>query len=110
MFTGERHDGPVAALAFLQVVANSVEILDRAFDPVGDDHRPCLAADLSLDEDLFVEVVHHDLGLETDSVVVALDEAPQLFLSLFDVELRVVLHRLSEFVIARHQRVMRDDV
>jgi hypothetical protein len=34
-------------------------------------------------------VVHHDLGLEPDGVLVALDEAAQLLLRPFDVELRV---------------------
>ena len=51
-------------LRSFKVLPDSVEILDRTFDPVGDDHRPRLAANLPLGEDLFVEMVHHDLGLE----------------------------------------------
>ena len=87
-----------------------MEVLDRALDAVGDDHRPRLAADLVLREHLRVEVVDHDLGLEADRVVVALDEAPQLLLGLLDVELRVVLHRLGELVVAGHRRVVRQHV
>ena len=57
-----------------------------------------------------MEVVDHDLGLQADRVVVALDEAPQLLLRLPDVELRVVLHRLGEPVVAGHRRVVRQHV
>ena len=65
----------MAALALGQVVADGVKVLERALDPVGDHHRSRIAADLVLGQHLFVEVVHHDLGPETDRVVVALDEA-----------------------------------
>ena len=44
---------------------------------------------------LLVEVVDHDLGLEPDRVVVALDVAAQLLLRALGVELRVVLDRLD---------------
>ena len=57
-----------------------------------------------------MEVVDHDLGLQADRVVVALDEAPQLLLRLLDVEFRVVLHRLGEPVVAGHRRVVRQHV
>ena len=110
MVAGESHDRLVAALALRQVVADGMEVLDRAFDPVGDHHRPRLAADLVLGQHLLVEVVHHDLGLEADRVVVALDVAPQLLLRLVDVELRVVLDRFGELVVAHHRRVVRQHV
>ena len=45
-------------------------------------------------------------ALKTDSVVMALDEATQLLLRLIDVELRILLHRLGELVVALHRRVM----
>ena len=54
-----------------------------------------LPPDPVLGEDLLVEVVDHDLGLEADCVVVALYKAPQLLLRLLGVELRVVRHRVS---------------
>ena len=110
MLAGEGHDGPVPALAFRQVVADGVEVLDRALDPVGDHHRPRLAADPVLRKRLREEVIHHDLGLEADRVVVALDEAPQLLPRLVDVELRVVFDRLGELVVARGRRVVRQHV
>ena len=89
---------------------DGVVVLDRALDPVGDHHRPRLAADLVLGQHLLVEVVHHNLGLEADRVVVALDVAPQLLLRLVHVELRVVLDRLGELVVAHHRRVVRQHV
>ena len=52
-----------------------------------------------------MEVVHHDLGLEADRVVVALDIAAQLLLRLLRVELRVVLGLLDQLVVAVHRRV-----
>ena len=57
-----------------------------------------------------MEVVHHDLGLEANRVIVALDEAPQLLPRLVDIEFRVVLDRLGELVVARHRRVVRQHV
>ena len=71
---------------------------------------PRLAADLVLRDDLLVEVVDHDLGLEADRVVVALDVATELLLRLLDVELRVVLHRLGKPVVAGHRGVVRQHV
>jgi hypothetical protein len=55
---------------------------------------------------LLVEVVHHDLGLEPDRVLVALDVATQLLLRLLGVELGVVLHGLDQLVVALHRRVV----
>ena len=98
------------ALPLRQVVADGVVVLDRALDPVGDHHRPRLATDLVLGQHLLVEVVHHDLGLEADRVVVALDVPAQLLLRLVHVELRVVLDRLGELVVAHHRRVVRQHV
>ena len=96
----------VAALALLQVVADGVVVLDRALDAVGHHHRPRRAADLVLRQHLVVEVVDHDLGLELDRVVAALHVAAQLLLRPAGVELRVVLHRLGEPVVAGHRRVV----
>ena len=110
MVAGEGDDRLMPALPLRQVVADGVVVLDRALDPVGDHHRPRLAADLVLGQHLLVEVVHHDLGLEADRVVVALDEAAQLLLRLVHVELRVVLDHLGELVVAHHRRVVRQHV
>ena len=59
---------------------------------------------------LLVEVVDHDLGLEADGVVVALDVLAQLLLRLLRVELRVVLDRLDQLVVAVHRRVALEHV
>ena len=42
-----------------------------------------------------MEVVHHDLGLEPDGVLVALHVAAQLLPGPLDVELRISFHRLD---------------
>jgi hypothetical protein len=83
-----------------------MEVLDGPLDAVGHHHGPGLAADLVLGDHLLVEVVDHDLGLEPDRVLVALDEAAQLLLGLLGVELRVVLHGLGEPVVAGYRRVV----
>jgi len=45
-------------------------------------------------------MVHHDLRLEPDRVVVALDVFAQFFLGLLGVELRIVFDLLDQFVVA----------
>ena len=95
MLAGESDDRPVRALPLLEIVAEGMEVLDRPLDAAGHDHGPRLAADLVQRHHLLVEVVDHDLGLEADGVVVALDVAAQLLLRPFGVELRVALDRSS---------------
>ena len=73
-----------------------MEVLDRPLDAAGHDHRAGLAADLVQREHLLVEVIDHDLGLEPDRVVVALDVAAQLLLRPLRVEFRIALDRLDE--------------
>jgi hypothetical protein len=48
-----------------------VEVLDGSHDAVRDYHRPRLSADLPGRQNLFVKVIHHDLGFEPDRVFVA---------------------------------------
>ena len=57
-------------------------------------------------DDLLVEVVDHDLGLEPDGMVMALDVAAQLLLRSLGVKLRVALDRLDQLVIAVDRRVV----
>ena len=109
-FAREGDDRLVGALALLQVVADGVEVLDRALDPVGDHHRPRLSVDLALGDHLVVEVVDHDLGLEADRVLVPLDVAPELLAGLPDIELRIALHRFGELVVALDRRVVLEHV
>ena len=63
--------------------------------PLGDDHRARLAADLVQRQHLLVEVIHHDLGLQVDGVVMALHVVAELLLRALGVELRVVLDLLD---------------
>jgi len=96
----ERDDGPIWALALSQVLADRVVVLDGTLDAVRDDHRTCLATDLVECEHLLVEVVNHDLSLEPDGVVVALDVAPQLSPCPLGVVIGVVHFRLMSAVVA----------
>ena len=80
-------------------------VLNRARDAAGHHHRAGLAADLVERQHLVVEVVHHDLGLELDGLLVALDVAAQLLLGAFRVELGIPLNRLDKLVVARDRRV-----
>ncbi len=106
----EGDDRLVRALALHQVRLEGVEVLDGPLDAAGHHHRPRLPADLPGRQHLLVEVVHHDLGLEPDRVVVALDVAAQLLLRLLGVELRVVLGLLDQLVVAVHRRVALEHV
>ena len=95
MLPREGDNGLVPALALGQIVADGVEVLDRALDAAGHHHGPRLAADLVKAQHLLMEVIHHDLGLQLDSVVVALDVAAQLLLRPLGIEFGVALHRLN---------------
>ena len=110
VLAGEGDDRLVGALALDEVVADRVEVLDRSLDAAGDDHRPRLAADLAEADDLVVEVVDHDLGLQPDGMVVALDVAAELLLRPLDVELRVAFDCLDEAVVALDRRVVAQHV
>ena len=57
-----------------------------------------------------MEVIDHDLGLEFNRVIAALDEAPQFLLGLLDVELWVLLHCFGELVIALYWHVVGEHV
>ena len=89
-----------------KVVADRVEILDRPLDAARHDHGPCLAADLVEGQHLLVEVVHHDLGLEADGVLVALDVAAEFLPRPLHVELGITLDSLDQPVIAVDRRVV----
>jgi hypothetical protein len=83
VFARESHDGLVGALDLRQVVTDRVVVLDRPLDAAGDHHGPGLAADLLQADHLLLEMVDHDLGLQPDRVLVALDVPPQLLLGPF---------------------------
>jgi hypothetical protein len=76
----ECDDRFVATLALGEVVADRMEVLDRALDAARHHHRARLAADLVQRQHLLVEVIDHDLGLEPHRVVVGLHVAAQLLL------------------------------
>ena len=110
VLAGEGDDRLVRALALHQIRLEGVEVLDRPLDAARHHHRPRLPADLPGRHHLLVEVVHHDLGLEPDRVVVALHIAAQLLLRPLGVELRVVLGLLDQLVVAVHRRVALEHV
>ena len=75
----EGDDGPMRTLEFQEILPDRMVILDRALDAARHHHRACLATNLVERQHLFVEVVHHDLGLEPDGVIVTFHVAAQLF-------------------------------
>ena len=81
-------------------------ILDRALDASRHHHRASLATDLVERQHLFLEVVHHDLGLEPDGIIVALHVAAQLLPGALGVELGILLDLLDELVVALDWRVV----
>ena len=109
MLAGKGHDGLVRTLPLHQVVPDGRVVAHRPPDAARHHHRPRLPAN-PLPRHLLVEVVHHDLGLQPDGVVVVLHVAPQLLARPLGVELRVALHRLHQPVVAVHRRVVRDHV
>ena len=75
-------------LALQEVLPDRMIILDRALDAACHYHRAGLATNLVERQHLFVEVVHHDLGLEPDGVIMTFHVAAQLFPGALVVELR----------------------
>ena len=75
-------------------------VQDGSLNPAGHHHGPRLAAYLALGDHLLVEVVHHDLGLEPNGVLVPLHKAAQLLLRLLDVKFRIVFDGLDELIVA----------
>ena len=106
MLARKGDDGLIGALALLQIFPEGVEILDGPVNAAGHDHGPRCAADLAVRDHLVVEMVDHDLRLFADGMVMGFDIAPQLLLRPLGVELRVILHRLHEPVVALDRRVV----
>src|SRR5580765_2092245 len=100
MFAGKRHDRLIAALALCEVIPEMTEILDGTLDAAANDHGARLAADLIEGQHLLVEMIHHNLGLEPDRMVMALHKAAELFPGALSVELRIAFHRFDQLVIA----------
>ena len=106
VLAGEGDDGLVGALALFEVLPDGVVVRDGALDAARHDHGPRLPADPPQVVHLLVEVVDHDLRLQTDGVVVVLHVAAQLLPGPLGVELRVSLDRLDQAVVAVHRRVV----
>ncbi len=87
-----------------------MEILDGTLDTAGNDHGPCLPSYLVKGYYLFVEMVHHDLGLEVDGIIMALNIPAELFLRSLGIKLGIFLHGLNEFVVAVHWCVITEHI
>ena len=87
-----------------------MEVLDRPFDSAAHHHCASLSADLVQGQYLLVEMVHHDFGLETDRVIVALDILPQFLACAFGIELWVRLNLFHKLVEAIHGRIALEHV
>src|SRR5262245_53117460 len=105
MLARERDNGAIRDLAFFELVDDGVKILDGTRDATGNDHCASLAANLLEANDLFVEVVHHDLSLELDRVLVSLNVATQFLPRALAVEFGIGFHGLDELVVAVNRRI-----
>ena len=110
LLTRERDDRAIGALAVDEVRLERLVVLHRALDAARHDHRAGLTLDLLERDHLLVEVVDHDLGLEADRGVVALDVAAQLLARPLHVELGVALDGLDQLVVAVDRRVALEHV
>ena len=110
MLTGEGDDRLDAAVALAQVVADRVEVLEGSLDRARHDHRPGLTPDLARAQHLVVEVIDHDLRLDADGVIVALDVGAELARSLPRVEHRVFIDLADQLVVAGDGRVVGEDI
>ena len=106
MFAREGDDSAVGALAFDQIGADRLKILDGALDARCHHHRAGLAADLVQRQHLLVEMIDHDLDLAADRMVIALDIVPQFLGGALGVEFRVGVDGLDQPVIAVDRRVI----
>ena len=106
MLAGERDNGLITALSFLQIIPECVEVLYGPLYAIGNNHGPRFTADLALRKHLLMEVIHHDFGLEANGVIMAFNEAPEFLPGLVRVELRVVFDGFGELVVARYRRVL----
>src|SRR5262249_35256416 len=106
----ERDNCLIWTLYFLQVLTNGLKIVDRSLHAPGDHHGPSFTADKLTIDDLFVEVIHHDLRLQPYRVSMALDVVAQLLLGALRVVFRIIRNRLHELVITVDGRVVLEDV
>ena len=82
-----------------------MEVLDCSLNAAGDDHCTCLAPYLAGSHHLLVKVIDHDLGFESDGVVVTLHITTQLLLRLLRIEFRIIIGLPHELVVALHRCV-----
>ena len=75
-------------------------VVDGAVNAVRDHHGASLPVDLARPENRLVEVVHDDLGLPADGVLVPFHVTAESALGAIGVKLRVVVNRLDEAEVA----------
>lgn len=73
-------------------------------------HCARLPANLVLAKHLLSKVVHHDLGLVTNGLAVALDIAAQFLAGLLHIEFGIAFDGLGHAVVAFHRRVVLEHV
>ncbi len=83
-----------------------MEVLDGSLDAACDHHGSRLSANFPRSNNLLVKVIHHDLGLEPDRVVVAFHVMPQFLFRSLGVELRVFVSLFDQPAVGRSQDVL----
>ena len=77
-----------------------MKILDRPFDAACNYHGTRLPPYFVGGQHLLVKVIHHNLALEPDGVVVTFDVPMQFLFCFFGIEFRIILNLLDQFVVA----------
>ena len=80
--------------------------MNGTLHPAGHHHGAGLTADLLFGQHMVVKVVHHDLRLLGNGMLMAFDVTAELLFRLLDVKIRVVLHRLGQVVVTLHRGVV----
>jgi len=104
-FAGKSDDRLIRAFAFQQISLEGMEVLNGPLNTAAHDHRPSLSTNLIQGNNLFMEMVHHDLRFKADRMVVAFDILAKFLASLLRIEFGVAFNRLDQFVVAIHGRV-----
>jgi len=81
-------------------------VFNTAFNTAGNDHRTRLSTDLSLGNNLLMEVADHHIRFFGDGKRLALHKGTQLFLRLLLVKQRIIFHRLFQPIESVDRRIV----
>ena len=106
LFAGKSNDSLIGTMAVRQTLVHGMIVFNTAFNTAGNDHRTRLPTDLSLGNNLLMEVADHHIRFFGDGERLALDKRTQLFLRLLLVKQRIIFHRLFQSIEAVDRRIV----